>query len=335
MVNADGSYTYTPATNYSGADSFTYTVTDAASGESLTRTVNLTVNPVVDLVAANDSATTNEDTPLTTSVAGNDSTTSGGTLTYAKASNPSHGTVVVNADGSYTYTPATNYNGTDSFTYTVTDAASGESLTRTVNLTVSPAPAPLKAPPYFPPPTSNYTPYAPIKSPLGAAETGFVPALHVLPAVGDAQEQTSGATDSRNIRSQSIGAGLGMDIALFVLPAVGSVGTDNKAITDSINGAMARSFNPDAGSSLLGVDAVVGDSANAAQAPGPSQLASLDSRTEETAPIARKSFAQQLNLAALNRQLGKAAQPLTRASAEAQRVDTRTAHSKPADRSAA
>ena len=81
----------------------------------------------------------------------NDSTTSGGTLTYAKASNPSHGTVVVNADGSYTYTPATNYNGTDSFTYTVTDAASGESLTRTVNLTVSPAPAPLKAPPYFPP----------------------------------------------------------------------------------------------------------------------------------------------------------------------------------------
>jgi len=335
VVNADGSYTYTPATNYSGADSFTYTVTDAASGESLTRTVNLTVNPVVDLVAANDSATTNEDTPLTTSVAGNDSTTSGGTLTYAKASNPSHGTVVVNADGSYTYTPATNYNGTDSFTYTVTDAASGESLTRTVNLTVSPAPAPLKAPPYFPPPTSNYTPYAPIKSPLGAAETGFVPALHVLPAVGDAQEQTSGATDSRNIRSQSIGAGLGMDIALFVLPAVGSVGTDNKAITDSINGAMARSFNPDAGSSLLGVDAVVGDSANAAQAPGPSQLASLDSRTEETAPIARKSFAQQLNLAALNRQLGKAAQPLTRASAEAQRVDTRTAHSKPADRSAA
>ena len=335
VVNADGSYTYTPATNYSGADSFTYTVTDAASGESLTRTVNLTVNPVVDLVAANDSATTNEDTPLTTSVAGNDSTTSGGTLTYAKASNPSHGTVVVNADGSYTYTPATNYNGTDSFTYTVTDAASGESLTRTVNLTVSPAPAPLKAPPYFPPPTSNYTPYAPIKSPLGAAETGFVPALHVLPAVGDAQEQTSGATDSRNIRSQSIGAGLGMDIALFVLPAVGSVGTDNKAITDSINVAMARSFNPDAGSSLLGVDAVVGDSANAAQAPGPSQLASLDSRTEETAPIARKSFAQQLNLAALNRQLGKAAQPLTRASAEAQRVDTRTAHSKPADRSAA
>ncbi len=335
VVNADGSYTYTPATNYSGTDSFTYTVTDAASGESLTRTVNLTVNPVVDLVAANDRATTYEDTPLTASVAGNDSTTSGGTLTYAKASNPSHGTVVVNADGSYTYTPATHFSGTDSFTYTVTDPASGESLTRTVNLTVSPAPAATKTPPYFPPPTSNYTPYAPIKSHLGAAETGFVPALHVLPAVGDAQEQTSGATDARNIRSQSIGAGLGMDISLFVLPAVASVGADNKAIADSINRAMARSFNPDAGRSLLGTDAVVEDMANAARAAGPAQVASFDSGAEDNAPIARKSFAQQLNLAALNRQLGKVALPLTRASSETQRIDTRTAPSKPVDRSAA
>ena len=162
-----------------------------------------------------------------------------------------------------------------------------------------------------------------------------MPALHVLPAVGDARDQTSGAADSRNIRSQSIGAGLGMDISLFVLPAVGSVGYDSRAVTDSINGAMARSISPDAGGSLLGVDAVVGDSASAAPATGPAQVASLVSSAEETAPIARKSFAQQLNLAALNRQLGKAAQPLTRASAEAQRVDTRATLSKPADRSAA
>ncbi|SPU43069.1 Ig-like domain-containing protein [Brevundimonas diminuta] len=45
-----------------------------------------------------------------------------------------HGTVVVNIDGTYTYTPNANFNGTDSFTYTVTDPASGESLTQTWRL---------------------------------------------------------------------------------------------------------------------------------------------------------------------------------------------------------
>ncbi|MFP3467876.1 Ig-like domain-containing protein, partial [Leifsonia sp. SIMBA_070] len=88
---------YTPAANYNGPDSFTYTVTDPASGESLTQTVNITVTPVTDLAAADDSATTAEDTPVSGTVATNDSTTSGGALTFAKASDPSHGTVVVNA----------------------------------------------------------------------------------------------------------------------------------------------------------------------------------------------------------------------------------------------
>jgi VCBS repeat-containing protein len=113
-------------------------VTDPASGESLTRTVNITVNPVADLTADDDSATTREDTPVTGTVAGNDSTTSGGTLTFAKASDPEHGSVLVNGDGTYTYTPDANYNGPDSFTYTVTDPASGESLTQTVTITVTP-----------------------------------------------------------------------------------------------------------------------------------------------------------------------------------------------------
>jgi len=138
VFHADGSYTYTPAANYNGPDSFTYTVFDAASGESLTRTVHLTVNPVQDLFANDDSATTDEDTPLSGSVAGNDSTTSGGALTYSQASSPAHGTLVFHADGSYTYTPTADYNGPDSFTYTVFDAAAGESLTRTVHITINP-----------------------------------------------------------------------------------------------------------------------------------------------------------------------------------------------------
>src|SRR5207237_1181897 len=58
-------------------------------------------------------------------------------LTAVKTSNPSHGTVVVNADGSFIYTPAANYNGPDSFTYRARDAAAGSAPT-TVSLTVTP-----------------------------------------------------------------------------------------------------------------------------------------------------------------------------------------------------
>ncbi|MCB1958733.1 MAG: tandem-95 repeat protein, partial [Rhodocyclaceae bacterium] len=131
-------YTYTPDANFNGEDSFTYQVRDQLTGETLIRTVTITVNPVVDLTAADDSNTTDEDTPVSGSVAGNDSTTSGGTLTFAKHSDPANGTVVVNPDGTYTYTPNADFNGEDSFTYTVTDADSGESLTQTVTITVNP-----------------------------------------------------------------------------------------------------------------------------------------------------------------------------------------------------
>ena len=100
--------------------------------------MTITVNPVVDLTAAPDTNITNEDTPVNGSVAGNDSTTSNGTLTFDKATDPANGTVTMNPDGSYIYTPKPNFNGTDSFTYTVTDPASGESKTETVTITVNP-----------------------------------------------------------------------------------------------------------------------------------------------------------------------------------------------------
>ena len=97
-----------------------------------TQTVTLTVNPVTDLTAADDAASGDEDTTISSSVAANDSTTSGGVLTYAVDTGVSNGSLVFNSDGSYDYTPNANFNGTDSFTYTVTDAASGESSTQTV-----------------------------------------------------------------------------------------------------------------------------------------------------------------------------------------------------------
>ena len=93
--------------------------------------------PVADLSAGDDSASTYVDTPVTASVAGNDSTTSGGSLTFAKTSNPANGTVTVATNGSYTYTPDAGFLGSDSFTYTVTDPTSGESLVRTATITVN------------------------------------------------------------------------------------------------------------------------------------------------------------------------------------------------------
>jgi dTDP-4-dehydrorhamnose 3,5-epimerase-like enzyme len=136
VVNADGSFAYTPAANYNGPDSFTYTLTDA-DGDVSTATVTVNVGAVDDLPSAgNDTFAAVEDTALTGSVAGNDTLSGDGGNTFALGTNAAHGTVVVNANGTFTYTPAANYNGPDSFTYTLTDA-DGDVSTATVTLNVA------------------------------------------------------------------------------------------------------------------------------------------------------------------------------------------------------
>jgi VCBS repeat-containing protein len=99
------------------------------------------IDPNSPPTAADDSYSTNEDTPLTEAapgVLGNDSDSdSGDTLTAELVSDPSHGTLTLDANGSFSYTPATNYHGPDSFTYKATDGNGGED-TATVNITVTP-----------------------------------------------------------------------------------------------------------------------------------------------------------------------------------------------------
>ena len=134
-VNTNGTYTYTPALNYNGPDSFTVTVSDGHGGTD-TVTVNVTVTPVNDApVAAALPVTTPEDTPVNGTVTATD--VDGDALTFSKASDPTNGTVTVNTNGTYTYTPAANYNGPDSFTVTVSDGHGGTN-TVTVNVTVTP-----------------------------------------------------------------------------------------------------------------------------------------------------------------------------------------------------
>jgi VCBS repeat-containing protein len=131
-----GSCTYTPNPNFNGTDSYTYTVIDPA-GLTATATVTLTVVPVNDPpTAGNDAATTNEDTPTTIAVAAGDVDIDGDPLTFTAASLPASGTVSCTPAGACTYTPAGNFNGTDSFTYTVADPG-GETATGTVQVVVT------------------------------------------------------------------------------------------------------------------------------------------------------------------------------------------------------
>lgn len=132
-----GIATYTPALNYNGADSFTYKANDGTA-DSATATVSITVTPVNDPPTANSgiTATTDEDTAKDITLVGSDIESS--SLTYAKASDPAHGTVSINTTtGVARYTPAANYHGGDSFTYKANDGTA-DSATATVSITVTP-----------------------------------------------------------------------------------------------------------------------------------------------------------------------------------------------------
>src|SRR5205814_1018358 len=132
--------TYTPAANYNGPDFFTYRDSDPSGALSNVATVSLTVTAVNDApAAAGDSYTTAEDTALTISapgVLGNDTDVDGNTLTAVLVSGPAHGTLTLTAICSSTYTPAANYNGTDSFAYKANDGALNSNVA-TVSLTVT------------------------------------------------------------------------------------------------------------------------------------------------------------------------------------------------------
>ncbi len=128
-VNPDGTFTYTPNADFNGTDSFTYKVTN--NGAIETATVSITIDPVADVV--NDSVSVTEDIPQSGSVATNDNFE--GPTTYALDTAPTNGLVTVNPDGTFTYTPNADFNGTDSFTYKVTN--NGAIETATVSVTVS------------------------------------------------------------------------------------------------------------------------------------------------------------------------------------------------------
>ena len=135
-LNSDGGFTYTPATNYNGADSFTYHANDGLA-DSGVATVSLTIASVNDApIAVNDFATTTQNISVVVSVLANDSDVDGGTPAIVSFTQGASGSVSNNGNGTLTYSPNLNFTGSDNFNYTITDGQGGTN-SATVNLTVN------------------------------------------------------------------------------------------------------------------------------------------------------------------------------------------------------
>jgi hypothetical protein len=124
---------YTPDVGFTGTDSFTYTVIDGRGGaDSGTVSVNVVVPGTP--VAGDDTASTDEDTPVDVVVLANDVDPNGDTLTVTNATDPPHGSTAVTPAGVVTYTPDPQFCGADSFVYTISDGTSTD--TALVSVTV-------------------------------------------------------------------------------------------------------------------------------------------------------------------------------------------------------
>ncbi len=126
-LNSDGSFTYTPNANFNGTDTFTYKVSDGTL-DSNVATVTITVNAVNDAPVANDDDVSIDDqTDTNGNVFDNDLDVDEDTLQVLNPGSYTSavGTLVLNADGSYTFTPQANASGQASFSYVITDGNGG------------------------------------------------------------------------------------------------------------------------------------------------------------------------------------------------------------------
>jgi hypothetical protein len=115
---------YIPAVGFSGVDTFTYTVTDQ-NGNTRQGTISIVVNAAP--TANNDTATTNQDTAITLTILANDTDIENDLffISQLNSSSIQKGSIVKNADNSVTYTPASGFIGTDSFSYSIQDSKGG------------------------------------------------------------------------------------------------------------------------------------------------------------------------------------------------------------------
>lgn len=137
-LNANGSFTYTPAVGYVGTDAFSYFASNGSS-QSGVATVTITVQPTWTPVAQNDTYGVSQSTTLNISapgVLGND-TGGGSGSTALLVSQPANGSVSLQPDGSFTYVPLASFGGIDTFTYQQ-NVGGVLSNVATVSVTVTP-----------------------------------------------------------------------------------------------------------------------------------------------------------------------------------------------------
>ena len=165
VINPDGTYQYTPANGFTGEDTFDYTIidtfgkTDLATVSIEVRDLNGPIDPPdpaeidnTPPIATDDSFSVTADVPLSSSVMSNDTDPDGDVITIAELANTANGepatgaqtittnaggTVALNTDGTFTYTPAAGFIGEDSFDYVIVDP-SGATDAASVTLTVTP-----------------------------------------------------------------------------------------------------------------------------------------------------------------------------------------------------
>ncbi len=138
VVNPDGTITYTPDPGFTGTDTFTYEACDDTGlCDTAIVIVEVTVPEDVAPVATDDETSTQADTPVTVDVAANDESPSDEPFEVTEVTEPTSGDVVIEPDGTVTYTPDPGFAGTDTFDYTITD---GNGLTDTATVTVTVGP---------------------------------------------------------------------------------------------------------------------------------------------------------------------------------------------------
>jgi len=137
-LNFDGSFSYEPYEGFVGQDWFAYFVDDDGTVDSNLATVTITVTNVVP-IAVDDTYQTNKNVALNIAapgILGNDSDPNSDPLNAVLDVAPTHGTLSLNYDGSFAYTPNADYAGADSFTYHANDGVN-DSNPATVNLRVN------------------------------------------------------------------------------------------------------------------------------------------------------------------------------------------------------
>jgi VCBS repeat-containing protein len=237
IVSVDGTtatIVYTPNPNYNGNDGFTFTVSDGIA-TSDTATVTIDVLPVNDApLSAGDLFNAFEDTPLTIAPAGvlaNDTDGDGDTLTAVLVTPPATGTLTLNADGSFTYTPAANANGTVSFTYHATDGTDASpDVVVTINL------APVNDAPSF----VKGADVSVLEDAGAQSLAGWATALSAGPADESAQTLAFAVTNNSNPTLFSTAPAIAADGTLSFTPAPNANGTATITLQIADNGGTAN-----------------------------------------------------------------------------------------------